>query len=403
MATTFLNTSPSEDVAAWVRRMGRVWDPARAWGVRDRGRWVASLRTEPRTVTVPGWDGATELLAADALTNVTVAATHRRRGLLRTMLEDSLRAARARGDAVSILIAAEWPIYGRYGYAAATTDSRYVLHPRRPGATVTASEPGAPGRVRQVDADEYARIAPAVFKRARARRAGQVDRDAPWYDQAFGRDGWGRPHPPAPDNCLVRDGDDGPDGLLAWTPTREAPSQPPLGAISVRELFAAGHDAERDLWAYLTGLDLVDEITLEDRPPDEAVRLWLPDARTLVLAEQTDCLWLKLLDVAAALTARGYAVPGELVLEVVDDSAVSVAGRYRLAADPATAHAACEPTADAPDLTVSQPALAAAYLGGFPLRARLATGEVTEHVPGALTRADAMLAGALAPWNATEF
>ncbi len=98
----------------------RSWDPARAWGVRDRGQWVATLRTEERALSVPGMGDETGDLRVDALTNVTVSATHRRRGLMSRMLGGSLRTARERGDAISILIAAEWPIYCRSGYAPAT-------------------------------------------------------------------------------------------------------------------------------------------------------------------------------------------------------------------------------------------------------------------------------------------
>ena len=115
LASTFLHDPAGEDAASWDAMLARTWDPHRAWGVRDRDRWVATLYTLDRTLTVPGLDGATEIVRADALTAVTVAATHRRRGLLTQMLDRSLAAARERGDPVSILIAAEWPIYGRCG------------------------------------------------------------------------------------------------------------------------------------------------------------------------------------------------------------------------------------------------------------------------------------------------
>jgi predicted acetyltransferase len=396
MATAFMRRPEGEEIKTWVERTRPTWEAGRAYGVRDRGRWVGTLRTLSRTITVPGHDGATELLSADALTNVTVAATHRRRGYLTRMLNGSLSDARERGEAVSILIAAEWPIYGRFGYAPAVPSTDFVLHPRRAGGTV----PGDPARVRQVEREEFGRVAPDVFAAARRRRAGQVDRDAGWWRRALGLDG--TPHDPElPHNWLVHEGEDGPDGLLAWSATRDFGFLPPLAAVTVPGLFAATDGAERDLWAYLSGLDAVEEISLPNRPADEPIRWQLADARTLVLAQQTDFLWLRLLDVPAALAARRYAIPGELVLEVRDDTEVSVSGRYRL-----TAHdgaAACAPTAAAPDLAVTQAALAAAYLGGGPLRPRVATGAVTEHAPGALQRADAMFLTGLAPWDATSF
>ena len=397
MATAFLQANEGKDVDQWVEQTRQSWVPARAYGVRDRGRWVGTLRTEPRTITVPGHDGGTEVLAADALTNVTVAATHRRRGFLSKMLGGSLRDARDRGDAVSILIAAEWPIYGRFGYAPAVPQANFTLHPRRPGGRI----PGASTGVRQVDREEFGRLAPGVFDAARRRRAGHVDRDLAWWARTLGLDGCTPSPQDPPDNWLVHEGAEGPDGLLAWNATRDFGFMPPLGAVTVSGLFAASDDAERDLWTYLTGLDVVEEVVLPNRPRDEPIRWRLPDARVLVLTQLSDFLWLRLLDVPAALSARRYAVAGDVVLEVLDNSAASVAGRYRLHAD--GADVTCEPTTAAAALTVTQSALASAYLGDGPLRPHVATGEVIEHLTGALQHTDAMFVTALAPWNATSF
>ena len=398
MSATFLEEAGDDAHQRWVQSLTRDWDPGRAWGVIDRGRCVATLRTLPRTITVPGAGATTRLLPVDALTQVTVAATHRRRGLLSRMLGESLAAARERGDALSILIAAEWPIYGRFGYGPAVLETNLTLYPRRAGGRVTSAEPG---RVRQVEREEFGTIAPDVFAAARRLRAGQVDRDQPWWDRELGLGGYPK-NTALPYNWLVHEGDDGPDGLLAWSATRGFGSLPPMGAVRALGPFAANDVAYRNLWSYLSGLDAVDEIALPNRPADEAIRWLLGDGRTLVLTEQSDSMWLRLLDVPAALEARGYAVSGELVLEVVDDGAPSVAGRYRLSVDGDAVQ--CEPTGDDPDLTVTQPALASVYLGGMGgLRPRLLEGAVAEHTPGALSRADAMLVTPLVPWNATDF
>src|SRR3989442_1770893 len=133
LATTLLgNPYDDDDFPRRVDRWARDWLPDRTWGFRDHRRWVATLATQPRTLTVPGPQGTTRDLEADALTGVTVAATHRRRGLLRTMIAESLQAAKDRGDPLTMLIAAEWPIYGRFGYAPALLDAEFVYHPRRP-------------------------------------------------------------------------------------------------------------------------------------------------------------------------------------------------------------------------------------------------------------------------------
>lgn len=397
MVATFLGDPDGAGTRRRVELLTRHWDPARTWGVRDRGRWVATLRTETRVLSLPGHGGVTHDLPVDAVTNVTVSATHRRRGLMSRMLEDSLGAARDRGDAVSILIAAEWPIYGRFGYAPASIAADYLFRRSRPGARC----PGDVARVRQVERDEFGAVAPAVFAAARRRRAGQIDRVADWWNRILGRDGYpameGLPH-----NWLVHEGEAGPDGLLAWKATGDFGLIPPLGSAEVWDLTAATDTAYRDLWAYLSGIDAIDEIRLSNRPVDEPVRWLLDDGRALVMTQHVDFLWLRLLDVPAALAARRYAVPGEVVLEVIDEDVSRFAsGRYRLTAD--GDGAACAPASGAADVDITQQALAAIYLGGFRLSELALAGAATERTPGALARMDLMFSTPRAPWNATWF
>jgi predicted acetyltransferase len=397
MSATFLGDPDGAQTERRIEVLRRGWDPARTWGVRDRGRWVATLRTEARRLSVPGPGSGTLDVTADALTNVTVAATHRRRGLMRGMLDESLRRARERGDALSILIAAEWPIYGRFGYSPASLSADYVLHRRRVGT----ARFGDPARVRHVDREEFGELAPAVFARARRERAGQIDRPASWWSRVLGRDGY-PPLEDLPHNWLVHEGEDGPDGLVAWKANGQFGLLPPLGEVTVWDLASAGGAAYRDLWAYLAGIDGIDRVALANRPVDEPVRWLLDDARALVMTQNVDFLWLRLLDVRAALAARRYAVPGEIVIEVSDrDAPGSAAGRYRLAAEGERVE--CEPTGERADLQVEQRALASAYLGGFRLCELALAGGVVERTAGALALADVMLSTPPAPWNATWF
>jgi predicted acetyltransferase len=397
MVGTFLGDPDGPQTARRVDVLARGWEPTRAWGVRDGGRWVATLRTEARMLSVPGLGGGTSDLRVDALTNVTVAGTHRRGGLMRRMLEDSLRAARERRDALSILIAAEWPLYGRFGYAPAILSADYVLSRGRAGRTTS----GDPVRVRQVEREEFGEIAPGVFAAARRRRVGQIDRDVCWWNRVLGRDGYA-PLEGLPHNWFVHDGDDGPDGLLGWKASGEIGLVPPLGAVEVWNLTTASNLAYQNLWSYLTGIDGIDEIRLSNRPVDEPVRWLLEDGRALVMTRQVDFLWLRLLDVPAALSARRYAVPGEVVLEVIDDSPDRFAsGRYWLRADGNAVE--CESTDREADLEITQRALASIYLGGFRLGELLPSRVARELTPGALARVDLMFSVALAPWNATWF
>jgi predicted acetyltransferase len=143
-------------------------------------------------------------------------------------------------------------------------------------------------------------------------------------------------------------------------------------------------------------------VNLRGRPVDEPVRWLLGNARTLVMTQLVDLLWVRILDVGAALAARRYAIPGEVVLEVSDEGSDGFAsGRYRLSANGDQVE--CQRTDQPPDLDITQRALASIYLGGFRLRELLLSGVTREHTKGALERADLMFSTPLPPWNATWF
>jgi predicted acetyltransferase len=403
MRTTFLESADGPDFEATAIARARSWVPDRRWGARADGRWVATLATLERTLTVPGPQYPLATIPADGLTQVTVSGTHRRRGLLTGMLSDSLRAARDRGDAVSILIAAETTIYGRFGYAPAERTATYTLHSHRPGSAPER----AGGQLRTVDADELGQIAPAVFAAATGHRAGNIDRPSIWWDRTLGLGGipyhGEPPHTGVHPNYIVREGPNGPDGYLAWRPDRDYQMVGTYGSIVVDDLISATEGAYRDLWNYLASIDLIGSVKAHRRPVDEALRWLVPDSRALEQTEVIDGIWLRLLDVPAALSGRRYATTDRLVIEITDsDIGGYAAGCYVLDGGPE--HASCRPAdRSAADVTVNQRALAAIYLGGFTLREQVIAGFVDEHTAGAIGRLDAMFATGLAPWCYTDF
>jgi len=398
MVTTFFGDVHDDQFARRVEHRREQWLPERTWGAREDGRWVATLNTQPRTLTVPGPGSGTVVLSADALTGVTVAATHRRRGLLTSMISGSLTAAKDRADALSMLLAAEWPIYGRFGYAPAVRYADYRYFPRPHTAKVAASGRGS---VRQIDPAEAGRLGPAIFDAASRRRVGQVNRPDAWWQVRFGDNGLPLVRGEKIPTYVLRDGPDGPDGLLGWRPERDFDLIGNLAAIEVTDLIIASDDAYRDLWAYLSGIDAVGEIAVPGRPVDEQVRWLLPDGRALRKTYDGDHTWLRLLDVPAALAARHYAVLARLVIEVVGDSFGFANGRFALDADAAGSE--CVPTSEPAELRLTHTALASVYLGGYRLRELAIGGGVEELRPGAIARADVMFASPQEPWNATGF
>jgi predicted acetyltransferase len=395
ISTTFLEDAPPDP--ARTHRRAQSWISERAWAAVDAGQIVGTLQTLPAQLSVPGFDGATVDIAADALTAVTVAATHRRQGLLRRMLGESLDVAKERGDSVSVLLAAQWPIYGRFGYWPASRWQDVTVDRRRPGAVLRVPVTGS---LRTVQDQQLHLLAPAIFAVARTQRAGQLDRPALFWDLHLDADLRGseaKPH-----TLIAHEGPTGVDGYLRWRPTRQF-DWDAGGSVRVEELIATNQDAYTALWGYLFGLDVVDEITLAGRPIDEPLPLLMVDGRCAKTTALLDSVWLRVLDVAAALSARGYACAGRLGLEIVDDDHGGYAsGRYLLECDGVSASCVRAPTARV-DLRLSQRALAAVYLGQPSLRMQQAAGLVTQVSAGAINRGDAMFGTALAPWTATSF
>src|SRR6202035_2687098 len=107
-------------------------------------------------------------------------------------------------------------------------------------------------------------------------------------------------------NVYLHESDDGPDGMLWWAPERDFDLKGELGTVVVSDLIASSDVAYRNLWAYLGGIDAVDEIKLARRPVDEPIRWLLADGRALRQTYAGDDVWIRLLDVCASLAARSY-------------------------------------------------------------------------------------------------
>lgn len=387
VSTGFLD-NPLGPAAVEARRGDMV--PERTLGAFDGERIAGTLRSFPTPLTVPGGT-----VQASALSAVTVTATHRRRGLLTRMITADLRAAAERGEAVAILFASEFGIYGRFGFGPATEHVTYDvdrLRARlrlRPAGNLELVEPG---RLRQ--------DAAAVYERHRRATPGAIGRDGRW---------WGRwldttldPVPEPRARFLVRalDADGATTGYLAYRIEHRWAENLPHSTLVVDELMAPDPRAAALLWAYCLDVDLITRVRAESRGPGDVLPWLLSDSRAVRQTLRSDALWLRLLDPAAALAARRYPVAGGLVLELHDDLGLA-AGRFALEAggDGAT----CAPTTRSPDLSLDARVLACAYLGGHPLRTLADAGLVDEHRSGALATADALLRSPTAPWCATNF
>ena len=373
----------------------RPWfDLERCWGAFDEGTPVGSLRGIDLELTVPG--GAA--VRTDAISAVTVAPTHRRQGLLRRMMTGELEAARERGEPLAALIAAEYPIYGRFGYAPATEIGTCTLD-----ATAARFVRELPGTVEIVDVATAHTEGAAVYDAVRALTPGAVSRTGAYWERQLGlapREG--EPSTKNVLHALCRDGDGRAVGYVAYKfgPERWIHGRP-NNQVEALDLFAVNVEYEARLWKVLADHDWVVEVfSTELRRADELWRDLLVNRRAAWPSELWEGVWVRVLDAPAALGARRYEVPGRIVLRIVDKDGYAD-GTFALEGGPDGA--ACSRTAESAEVTLPVDVLAAIYLGGFSAARFERLGRIEEHAPGAVDRLTAMFRTAIAPWTPTTF
>lgn len=387
--TGFLRPGTSE---AEIADRGSYLVPSRTLGAFDAGRCVATFRSFAQELTTAG--GAT--VPADAISNVGVVATHRRRGLLTRMMAQDLAAAKERGDVVATLVAIEYLIYGRYGFGPATHATEWTVDVLRSGLDPRWAGPEDGGRVDLVDGDDVRKLGPELHERLRRIQPGAIDRSDRWWQVGTGAlrptgVPWTEPF-----HAVYRAADGTVEGLVSyvcdrtWTDAKQS-----LSTATVKDLIAVTPAAERALWLHVCSLDWVVRVKSGARAPDSLLPLLLPDPRAAAITSQVDWLWVRILDVVPALEARTYEGTGTLVLEVVDRAGMA-GGRWRLEASPAGA--SCAPTTASPDLTLGVAELATLWLGDESAVRLAALGRVQEERAGAVRVADALLRTSGRPW-----
>ncbi|HEX2374259.1 MAG TPA: GNAT family N-acetyltransferase [Actinomycetota bacterium] len=390
MATAFGETFTEEELADH----DRWFEYDRSMAAFDGDRMVGTGGAYSMDLTLPGLT----TIPIGGLTAIAVLPTHRRRGILRSMIAYHFEEVERRGELVSALGASESLIYSRFGYGLGTTFADFEIDPRhgqflRPVATR--------GRLRLLDPEETAKIVPPLYDRYRRGQPGELTRPQVWWD-VYARDPEWTRQGASRHYDLVYETDPGRvDGWVSYRVESRWPNGLAANVVKVRNLVGLSAEAEAALWRYLLDLDLAGTIKLIDRPVDDPIRWRLADPRRLRVTDIGDQLWVRLLDLPGALAARRYAVSDALVLEVTDALRPRNQGRFRLEGGPDGA--TCEPTRDQPDLALDVADISAAYLGGTRLTSLARAERVAERSAGALLRADRMLAADPPPVCTTHF
>jgi predicted acetyltransferase len=367
----------------------------------DGRQMVGSASAYSVRLTVPGGSAA-----AAGITLVSVLPTYRRRGILTSFMAWLLADAVRRGEAVAILFATEASIYGRFGFGMASTHQRLKFS-RGEGKLAAGSEAQGRGtpRIREAEPQAARADLASVFDAALPRQPGMLARDAKWWDHILGDPPAMRPAGNSPLRCVIAEDDAGPRGYALYrTQLTWGEDQLAAGTLRIRELTATDPAATAALWSDLLSRDLTSEFIAQMRPIDDPVLAMLADPRRSRPAP-ADGLWLRLVDLRAALCQRRYSAATDLVLEVSDQFLGTNAGRWRLrtAGPDSSEPAACDRTGEPADLRLSVQALGAGFLGAPRVGQLAAAGHIAELTPGSLARLGAAMSWDRAPFSPMIF
>ena len=350
----------------------------------DGDRIVGGAGAFPFELTVPGGT-----VPCGGVTVVGVLPTHRRRGILTEMMRAQLEDIRERGEPVAALWASEEVIYRRYGYGLASLSAEMALPS---GYAALLEPPDERATVRLVPREESKDVFAAIYDRVRLRTPGMFRRTDTWWatrnlpDPPERRQGGGEK------NALVLELDGEPAGYALYRIHSKFESGAAAGHVDVIEAVADGPVATRELWRVLLDMDWKATLKAYLLPIDHPLVHQLVYPRRMQL-RVGDGLWVRLVDVGAALSARAYGGDGTVVLEVEDAFLPENTGRWRIAAG------AAERTEDEPDIALAVGELGRPVPGRLQLRELVHAGVARELKQGGAARADALFqTGAPKPW-----
>jgi predicted acetyltransferase len=358
----------------------------RFYAAYDNGVPVATTADFAFRLTVPGGE-----LAAGGVTWVGVLPSHRRRGILTQMMRRQLDDLHERGEPLAVLWASEAAIYGRFGYGIAAPTVQ--LDADR-SSFVLRDDPGPRGAVRIVDSEEAARLMPPVYDAARHGTPGFIARSDEFWKlyRLADPEHWRRGAGPKFYAVLEFDGE--PVGYALYRIKNNWEDGFSKSEVLLVETCATSPVAERELWRFIFGIDLV--VRVKGRhDPASPLFLMVVDPRSLRL-RVSEGLWLRIVDVDAALSGRTYANDDSVVIELRDEFCPWNAGRWRIGKE-------VKRTKDDAELELDTADLASAYLGAFDFNRLAAAQRVRELQAGALDRATALFRTSRPPYCPEDF
>jgi predicted acetyltransferase len=389
----FNSSWPTDQVMEWEKL---VFEVDRSLAAFDGDEIVGTTTAISFDLTVPGGGQ----VGTAGVTSVSVMPSHRRQGVLSSLMTRQLADVAAGSEPLAALFASESVIYGRYGFGVASEHLHYTIKRGEAALPSPASRP----RLRITEPKEAAAKLKQVYDAVQAARPGMLTRHQRYWDvrlsdPEFAREG------STPMHCVVAEDETGPRGYALYSvKPKWGPDALPDAELYVRELLGLDRDTTLTLWADMFSRDLVGEISTGARPLDDPLLYELADPRR-TRAKIVDGLYIRLVDLPTALTSRLYSAAVDVVIEVIDERLPANAGRWRLTAGGRTdgVKPTCERTTAEPDLVMPVVTLGAAYLGGMRLGGLAEAGVITEVRPGALAALSTAMWWDPAPWAPTSF
>ncbi|MDQ1127779.1 putative acetyltransferase [Microbacterium sp. SORGH_AS 505] len=314
---------------------------------------VATFASWGTELTLPG-GSAIPMCAVSA---VTVAPTHRRRGILSTLMRGELRTAVSLGFPIAGLTVSESGIYGRFGFAPAVTATSWEISTRRTGWI----GPVAPGRIDYVTREQGRDAATALYERVRLDTPGEIAMPGGHWDRTFGT----RPDVEKADKLRVvqyRSPSGEVEGVAIYS-ISEDDDDWAASTATVSRVVAGTDAAYAGLWRFLLSLDLVGTVRASELSVDEPL-WWMIDNKRAARITSRDHHYLRVLDVPATLAARSYDVDDVIALEVSDPLEIAGGTFILSAGETPGVNVVDEPPLGVPVVRLGVAELSAILLGG---------------------------------------
>ena len=363
-------------------RISKLLEPGRTVGAFAGRQLVGTADAVTSGLTLPG--GA--IVGHAAVSHIGVLPSFTRKGIATALMDHQLRDIAARGEVVATLRASEATIYGRYGYAVASSSQTLEVQTAR-----AALRPGVGGGgpVRLLDAAQTWDLLPRIYAENRPSRPGTIDRPEVWWQGLRMRS----ESSSGPSYVAVCGEPGSESGFTRYRPVdTEKWFISDKRTIAVEDFFAPTTDAYLGLLRFLLGLDLVDRVVFWMLPVDDPLPWLLVDRRATKVTAVHDETWLRVVDARQALAARRYGGDGEVTVAVNDPLLQANSASFTVSRDGA------EPTDRRAHLHVGIEGLGAVLLGGATWRSLAAAGLARAEDPAALAMADQLFATREAPY-----